>query len=115
MTSTLTIRSDMTPDEDRPAEFVVNSSDQHAADLPGRTRPPLIGRGMKRPAREARRLVNVLIVLACTTFALLTATGIAGIVDTRQACAQEGSAVYTGVTRLSCEIGGALVTLPTQA
>lgn len=105
----------MARDDGQPGEFVVNSSDQSSADLPPRERAPFIGRGMKRPAQEARRLVTVLIVLACVTFPLLIAAGIVGIVETRQACERAGTPVYTGVTRMSCDIGGTLVTMPTQA
>lgn len=104
----------MDRDEIEQAAIVVNSVDQGPADRSAR-RAPLIGRGMRFPAREARRTVTVLIVMATVTFGLLAGIGIAGIVDTRGACETNGVAVHTATTSVLCEVGDDTVAMPTQA
>ncbi|MPZ00575.1 MAG: hypothetical protein GEU97_21890 [Actinophytocola sp.] len=54
-------------------------------------------------------------MMASVTIALLTGVGIAGIMDTRAACEADGVTVYTGMTRVLCEVGDETVTMPTQA
>lgn len=78
-------------------------------------RRPLLGRGMKNPEREQRRLIALLIVAATVAFGLLVATGVAGIVDAQDACERYGQPGDISMTRISCEIGEETITISTQA